>query len=305
MSFCPYDMSSNHWGITMNNVEKLQRTTKLDTIRVESTPNGAAHWMYMHSDIQWGVRPCFRTELMEDMWAFLTSITLRDSQRQPGVLRHVVLASDAMAFNLGGDLNLFAQLIRDKNRQKLLEYARRCVDGVYHIHTGLGGDVRTIALLQGDALGGGLELALSCHTIVAEEGIGMGLPEVLFGLFPGMGAYSFLCKRVSPQLAEKIILDGTIYSSEEMHRMGIVDILVPKGQGEAAVEDLIRKQQRSPHSHLALNAVRNIAKPVGYNELMGITEVWVDTALALGDKSLRTMERIVKAQERLAHTAAA
>jgi DSF synthase len=294
-----------NWGITMSNVEKLVRTSLFNTIRVETTPSNDAHWMYMHADTPWGVRPCFRTALMEDMWAYLTSITLRESQRKPGELRHVVIASDAEAFNLGGDLNLFAQLIRENNRHKLLEYARRCIDGVYHIHTGLGGDVRTIALLQGDALGGGLELALACHTIVAEEGVGMGLPEVLFGLFPGMGAYSFLCKRVSPQLAEKIILEGKIYSSEEMHALGIVDVLVPKGEGEAAVEEVIRKQQRTPHAHLALNAVRNIAQPIGYDELMGITEVWVDTALALGDKSLRTMERIVKAQERIARHAAA
>jgi DSF synthase len=287
----------------MNNVEKLHRTTSFPTMRVESAPNSAAHWLYMHADIGQGVRPCFRTALMEDMWSFLTSITLRESQREPGKLRHVVLASDAEAFNLGGDLQLFSQLIREGNRQLLLDYARRCVDGVYHLHNGLGGDVRTIALVQGDALGGGLELALSCHTIVAEEGAGMGLPEVLFGLFPGMGAYSFLCKRVTPQVAEKIILDGNIYSSEEMHRMGVVDVLVPKGHGEAAVEEIIRKQQRSPHAYLALNAVRGIAQPVGYNELMGITEVWVDTALALGDKSLRTMGRIVNAQNRLSGAA--
>jgi DSF synthase len=289
----------------MNNVEKLHKTIKLPTLRVESAPNNSAHWLYMHADIASDVRPCFRTELMEDMWGFLSSITLRESQRQPGQLRHVVLASDARAFNLGGDLELFAELIRDGNRQKLLEYARRCIDGVHHIHNGLGGDVRTIALVQGDALGGGLELALSCHTIVVEEGVGMGLPEVLFGLFPGMGAYSFLCKRVSPQLAEKIILDGNIYSSDEMYRMGVVDVLVPKGQGEAAVEEIIRKQQRSPHAYLALNAARSIAQPVGYDELMGITEVWVDTALALNDKSLRTMDRIVSAQRRLSKTAAA
>ena len=169
---------------------------------------------------------------------------------------------------------------------------------MHHIHGGLGGDVRTIALVQGDALGGGMELALSCHTIVAEEGCGMGLPEVLFGLFPGMGAYSFLCKRVSPQQAEKMILSGQIHSTEELHKLGVVDILVPKGEGEMAVQDLIRQQQRSPHSHLALNQVRQIAQPVGYDELMGITEVWVDTALALGDRSLKTMDRIVRAQER-------
>ena len=289
----------------MSMIERLHRTRSFPTMRVESDPSGSAHWLYMHSDIARGVRPCFRTALMDDMWSFLTSITLREAQRQPGQLRHVVLASDADAFNLGGDLELFSRLIRDGNREQLLAYARRCIDGVYHLHASLGGDVRTIALVQGDALGGGMELALACHTIVAEEGVGMGLPEVLFGLFPGMGAYSFLCKRVPPQLAEKIILEGNVHSSEELYRLGIVDILVPKGEGEAAVQELIRQQQRAPHAHLALNAVRAIAQPVGYDELMGITEVWVDSALALGDRSLRTMDRIVRAQSRRAGSEAA
>jgi DSF synthase len=43
---------------------------------------------------------------------------------------------------------------------------------------------------------------------------------------------------------------------------------------------------------------------VGYNELMGITEVWVDTALALGERNLKTMDRIVRAQTRNTATAA-
>ena len=288
----------------MNNIEKLQRVQAFPTIRVESEPSGAEHWLYMHADAGTGVRPCFRTALMDDMWSFLTSITLRESQRRRGQLRHVVLASDADAFNLGGDLELFGRLIRSGSREQLLAYARRCVEGVHAIHGSMGGDVRTIALVQGDALGGGMELALACQTIVAEEGVTMGLPEVLFGLFPGMGAYSFLCKRVPAQLAEKIILDGNMFSSDELHRMGVVDVLVPKGQGEAAVRDLVRQQQRAPQAHLALNQVRQIAQPVGYDELMGITEVWVDAALALGDRSLRTMERIVNAQKRRAAAAA-
>lgn len=289
----------------MISIEKLQRVNPHPTVRVESDPTGSAHWLYMHADSQTGVRPCFRTSLMDDMWSFLTSIMLREGQREPGRLRHVVLASDAPAFNLGGDLELFSRLIRGNNREQLLAYARCCIDGVYHLHNGLGGDVRTIALVQGDALGGGMELALACHAIVAEEGAGMGLPEVLFGLFPGMGAYSFLCKRVSAQLAEKIILEGTIYPVEELHSLGIVDVLVPRGEGAGAVQELIRQQQRAPQAHLALNAVRSIAQPVGYDELMRITEVWVDTALTLGERSLRTMERIVRAQSRHAGVKAA
>ncbi len=288
----------------MSTIEKLQRSHRFPTMRVEADPTGATHWLYMHSDYAPGIRPCFRTALMDEMWSYLTSITLRDDQRRPGRLRHLVLASDAPAFNLGGDLDLFARLIKDNNREHLLAYARRCVDGVHHIHNGLGGDVRTIALVQGDALGGGMELALACHTIVAEEGVQMGLPEVLFGLFPGMGAYSFLCKRISPQQAERMILSGDLYDAAELHRMGIVDMLVPRGEGQAAVQELLEKQQRAAHAHLALNAVRDIAQPVSYDELMRITEVWVDTALALGERSLRTMERIVRAQTRRSGTAA-
>jgi DSF synthase len=96
-----------------------------------------------------------------------------------------------------------------------------------------------------------------------------------------------------------------VYGTEELHRMGVVDVLVPKGEGAAAVQDLIRQQQRAPHSHLALNAVRTIAHPVGYDELMRITEVWVEAALALGDRSLRTMDRIVRAQARRTESVAA
>lgn len=283
----------------MNTPEKLQRVAHYPTIRVDSPGDGSAHWLYMHADAHAGVRPCCRFEMLEDMWSYMSAMTLPE-RRAPGQLRHFVLASAASAYNLGGDLDLFMRLIRAGDRDQLLAYARRCVEGVHHVHTGFGGDVHTIALIQGDALGGGLEMALACHTIVAEEGVGMGLPEVLFGLFPGMGAYSFLCKRVSARQAERMILGGEVYSSEEMYRLGVVDVLVPRGEGEAAVRGLIRQQQRSPHAHLAMNAVRGLGQPVSYEELLGITEVWVDTALDLGERSLRTMERIVRAQTRRA-----
>ena len=280
----------------MNNVEKLLRSHPYETLRVDSEPSGDSHWMYMHANSAPGVRPCFHSNMLDDVLSFMNSITLRESQRQSGKLRHLVVASEASAFNLGGDLALFSHLIREGNRDRLLNYARRCVDGVYHLNTGLGGDVRTIALIQGDALGGGLEIALSCHTIVAEEGVGMGLPEVLFGLFPGMGAYSFLCKRIPPHQAERLMLSGDIHSSDELHRMGLVDVLVPRGQGVQAVEDVIRGNRRIPHARAAMHRVRAMAQPVTLEEMMAITEVWVDTALRLGEKSMRTMERLVRAQ---------
>ncbi|AWH21361.1 MULTISPECIES: crotonase/enoyl-CoA hydratase family protein [Stenotrophomonas] len=290
----------------MSTIEKLPTSgSPFATIRTEDSDDGAAHWLFMHADASTGIRPCCRKDMLDEMWSYMNAITRSPAQRHSGQLRHFVLASDAIAYNLGGDLDLFTRLIREGNRDLLLTYAQRCVEGVHHLHTGFGGDVRSIALIQGDALGGGLEMALACHTIVAEEGSGMGLPEVLFGLFPGMGAYSFLCRRVAPQLAEKIILDGRIYSAEEMHALGVVDVLVKKGEGRAAVQEMIRHQQRLPQSYLAMNAARNLAQAVSYDELLEITKVWVDSALALGDRSLRTMDRLIKAQTRRASMDAA
>jgi DSF synthase len=72
-----------------------------------------------------------------------------------------------------------------------------------------------------------------------------------------------------------------------------------------AVQDLLRSHRRSPHARLAMQRVRDYATPVPLEELMRITDIWVDTALQLGEKSLRTMERLVKAQERRSNEAAA
>ncbi|WP_115050276.1 crotonase/enoyl-CoA hydratase family protein [Xanthomonas arboricola] len=283
----------------MSMIEKLQPHINQSTIRTHASHADAGHWLFMHADASAGVRPCFRPQLMTEMHDYLSALA-DTSTHETGRLRSLVLASDANAFNLGGDLDLFGHMIRARDRQGLLRYAQSCVSGVFQFHRGITGNFRTIALLQGDALGGGLEMALSCHTIVAEEGVGLGLPEVLFGLFPGMGAYSFLCRRVSPQLAERIILEGRVYSSEEMHAMGVVDVLVPRGQGIHATHELITRQQRIPQSYLAMNRARQVCNPVTHEELLAVAQIWVEAALELGEKSLKTMDRLVKAQTRRA-----
>ncbi len=290
----------------MTAVEALHRDNDFRLLRTLEDPVASAHWCFMHAPRfarDTSYRACFSVPLMKEMREFLKRtadrLTLRASNADADAkLAHVVIASDANVYNLGGDLDLFCRLIRERNREHLLAYARLCVEGVHEIHAGLNRNVHTVALVQGDALGGGLELALSCQTIVAESGVGMGFPEVLFDLFPGMGAYSFLCQRVSPRFAEEMMLNGTIYSSDELHRLGVIDVLVPKGDGVEAVHDVIRRNQRISHARTAMNRVRQIRNPVTLTELMQVTEIWVDTAMQLGEKSLRTMERLVRAQQK-------
>ena len=287
----------------MSVVQQLHVVSRYNTIRPSEDVANGVYQCNMHADLAKNPgRACFRSGLVDEILHYQQALgeRLRIEQQQDGGqrIKHVVLASDSDVFNLGGDLELFCQLIRKGDRNSLLNYARQCVRGVHAFHAGLGVGAHTIALVQGDALGGGFEAALSCHTIVAEEGVQMGLPEVLFDLFPGMGAYSFLCKRIAPHHAEKIMLEGNVYSSEELFKIGLVDVLVPRGEGPRAVEKVIRNNQRIPNARAAMHRVRSMAQPVTLEEMMSITEIWVDTALRLGEKSLRTMERLVRAQYR-------
>jgi DSF synthase len=302
--FLPLDQSALITGpcleMVMNVIEMLRREQNYNTLDIQEDRNKAIYWCNMHADlIDTPGRACFRPQLLEDLHTYIRHLpermNLLDDSAANSILPHVVLASSAKAFNLGGDLALFCRSIREKNRNALENYARQCVTGLHAFHTGLGIGAHTIALVQGDALGGGFEAALGCNTIVAESGVGMGFPEVLFDLYPGMGAYSFMCQRISPYQAEKLMLDGNIYSSDELYKMGLVDVLVPHGQGIAAVEEVIRNHRRIPHARRAMHKVR---QQVTLEELMRITDIWVDTAMQLGEKSLRTMERLVKAQVR-------
>ncbi|KAB7768191.1 crotonase/enoyl-CoA hydratase family protein [Xanthomonas maliensis] len=286
----------------MSAVQPFLRSNTGPTLRVIEETQRDVYWIHMHADLATHPgRACFSSRLVDDIVSYQQQLGQRLSNA--GVLSpHVVLASDSDVFNLGGDLALFCQLIREGDRARLLDYAQRCVRGVHAFHVGLGARAHSIALVQGNALGGGFEAALSCHTIVAEEGAMMGLPEVLFDLFPGMGAYSFMCQRVSPQVAQRLMLEGNLYSAEELHAMGLVDRVVPRGQGVAAVEQVIRESKRTPHAWAAMQQVREITTAVPLEEMMRITEIWVDTAMQLGDKSLRTMDRLVRAQSRRSGT---
>lgn len=288
----------------MRTVEPLHRDSAFNTIRVQQDASNDSHWCFMHAQQAFAdpaYRACFSPRLLRELRLFarqtIDAIGAQATESEAH-LAHIVLASDTHVFNLGGDLGLFSQLIRSRDRDGLLHYARECVDSVHLLHTRLHPNAHTIGLVEGDALGGGFELALACQTIVAETGVQMGFPEVLFGLFPGMGAYSLLSRRVSPKLAEEMMLNGVMYSSDELHRMGVVDVLAPKGEGVRAVHEVIRQNRRIATARLALHRVRDAVAPLSLDELTRITEIWVDTAMQLSDKSLRVMERLVRAQLR-------
>lgn len=251
-------------------------------------------WGYMHSE----PRPCFTHQLLQDLVSWFDDLAAQiDDPERPDVLYHVVASSHPGVYNLGGDLHLFQELIRRGDRAGLLRYATACIEPLYrnasHLHRP---GLKTLCLVQGDALGGGFECALSGNVLIAEKGCKMGFPEILFNLFPGMGAMSLLGRRVGLAKAEQMILSGNLYRAEELFEMGVVDVLAEPGEGVKAVYDYVRKDSRSRNGALALRAARERIDPVSHGELMDITEMWVDAALRIEHKDLRMMERLVARQ---------
>lgn len=256
-----------------------------------------------HSQIAWGYmhaepRQCFTPNLLESLLAWGDRlVSMVDDPKQTDVKYCVIASRVPEIFSLGGDLDLFMHHIKSQDREALYQYAVSCIDCSYALHSHLGRpNVTTIALVQGQALGGGFESALAANVLVAERGVKMGLPEILFNLFPGMGAMTFLGRKVGYPKAEKIILSGKLYLAEELYDLGVVDVLAEQGGGEAAVYDYVRREEKSRNGILGLRAAREVSQPSSYEELIRITEIWVNAALRLNSRDLRMMERLVSRQ---------
>jgi DSF synthase len=248
-------------------------------------------------------RPCFTPALLREAQAIQRMVRGLFGDRVVGEppLRYMVLGSRTpQIWNLGGDLELFSTLIRNRDRAALRRYAHTCCEIGFTNATGLGFDlpIISVALVQGDALGGGFEAVLSSNLIVAERGAKFGLPEILFNLFPGMGAYSFLARRIAPGIAERLIMSGEIYTAEQLHALGVVDVLAADGQGVQAFYDFIGRRERRYAAQRALYRARRLVNPVTFEEMTRIADLWVEAAFKLEDADLKRMERLVTAQER-------
>lgn len=283
---------------------RLHAETSRALVRHVTDSSGLSDWCHMHSDPTGLYHPCFSERLLQELKRVQLRIrrSLAADRNPDAGIHHLILASDADVFNLGGDLALFARLIRSGDRGRLLEYARLCIEVAFNFFRLHEDRVHSIAVVQGDALGGGFEAALCCHTIIAEEGAGMGFPEVLFDLFPGMGAYTFLTRRVTPIQAERMMLDGRVYPVEELLKLGIVDMVVPRGEGLQAARTMVKRHQRMGNALRSMNAVRQACRPVSLDELLCVTDEWVDAAMRLNGNGLRTMERLIRAQQRRAES---
>lgn len=272
------------------------RFTQLET---RFDPEPGISWAFMRPV----GRPCFSPQLLLELRGYIEDVVRNgrsgvNSQDVERVNYTVLASRTAGIFSLGGDLALFRNAILHRDQEQLRRYARLCVDDLYPWNRNFDLPITTISLVQGTALGGGFEAALASSVVIAEESVRMGFPEVLYNLFPGMGAYSFLQRKVGRRVTDELITSGNVYTAKQLYDMGVVDIVAPDGTGERAVHSYVRKHARAGRGRRAYERVRSDFEAVDRSELERIAELWVQTAIQLEERDLRMMDRLVRAQEK-------
>ena len=144
------------------------------------------------------------------------------------------------AFAAGADISEFAGKNSDDVRPFFEDNAWEAVWNI---------SKPTIAMVDGFALGGGTELALSCDIRIASDRSTFGQPEINLGLIPGGGGTQRLCRLIGYGRTMEIVLSGGMVPAEEAMRMGIVNSIVPPEQLDSVTMDLAQEiARKSPYT---------------------------------------------------------
>jgi DSF synthase len=282
--------------------EDIQSDSEFTQFSTRYDSETSSIWCWLHPE----PRPCLNTTLVDEMMLLQQQLTTTYKEQDSDTIwpfQHLILASKILGiYSLGGDLELFKQCINDNDEVRLRDYAYKCVYLAHSNIDNLDLPITTVSLVQGQALGGGFELALSSDVIIAERSSQLGFPEILFNLFPGMGAYNLLSRRIGSALAERMILSGKTYSAAELYEIGIVDILAEDGKGVQATEDYMKSHNQSHNTIRSIKKIRQIVHPITKQELVDIVDIWVDASMKLSEKDLAKMERLLFLQTDVKNT---
>ena len=128
------------------------------------------------------------------------------------------------AFVAGADISEFAHFTIEEGAQLAAQGQELLFDFVENLRTPV------IAAVNGFALGGGLELAMSCHFRIASDNAKMGLPEVSLGVIPGYGGTQRLPQLVGKGRAMEMIMTAGMITAEDALRVGLVNHVVPQAE---------------------------------------------------------------------------
>jgi enoyl-CoA hydratase len=155
-----------------------------------------------------------------------------DAIEAGGDVRVAILTGEGKAFCAGGDIAAWGGLEPLDMWRHWVPAGHRAFDRLARLRVPL------IAVLNGHALGGGLELAATADFRIAEEQATLGMPETGIGMAPGWSGTQRLVRRFGAGVVRRLALSGAIVGAAEAERLGLVDEVVPQAQGLARAEEL-------------------------------------------------------------------
>ncbi len=165
-------------------------------------------------------RPSFNPAILRDLQSWQQEIR-RAFGAEADPLKYLVLGSRYPGvFNLGGDLQFVADRAEARDLGALIAYGNTCVDVLHQNMVSLDLPIVTIALIQGDAIGGGFESALSFDVLIAERGARFSFPEPAVRHVSRRWSPCHSYTQLNAAQAEKLMLSGRTYTAEEMYELG-------------------------------------------------------------------------------------
>jgi len=246
-------------------------------------------------------RQCFTLTMLQELLDLLYTIDRYGSSDKDQLqnIKYLVVKSEHHdIYSTGGDLLYFSELVENRDRIKLMEYATKCIDLIYWAIYGGKRNVTTIACVAGDALGGGFETALACQYIIAEKKAHFSFPETLFGLFPGMGGFTLFSRYVGSTEADRAVCTGKRYSAEDLSERGAIYSLANNSEAELETNRFIKTRLLNDTANQALRQLKIQQFHDIYDQLVLNIELWVQSAMDLTDYDLRKLQTLVKRQKR-------
>ena len=170
-------------------------------------------------------------QVLSELSAYCVEIQNAADRGQVRVL--VVSGGGEKAFVAGADVSEMAQS-SDLELKKFIELGQSVMSDISKL------SIPSVAMVQGFALGGGFELALSCDVIVASEKASFGFPETKLGLIPGFGGTQRCRLRAGVGVAKRLIFSAEIISARTAYELGVCDVVVSEGDLVKTVESMCR-----------------------------------------------------------------
>jgi enoyl-CoA hydratase len=160
---------------------------------------------------------------------------------QDNSIKCIAIEGNQKLFSPGADIKELQNLTKNKAaEQKLFD----AFDEIYNIKKPV------IALVEGYALGGGMELALICDFIIASENAKFGQPEVNLGLIPGIGGTQRLKRSAGKYNANYLCMTGEIISAQQAHNIGVVSVVLKAEEFKEGAMKILKSISEKPLSSL-------------------------------------------------------